>query len=361
MQTLLRAFGQLGVQNAANAGQLIVYPSADGESFLQTVLQEVRYESYVTISGSAEITEGEQGLLWSLWHIGRSDIAWSILDSWLSLEIFLDAMDCGLLMMDTEMKRDYHNELILLSCLAQTASGDTLPALVWRWSYDLSPSDTPTIKIQEGTPVPWAYRKLALVVEHVEELMGADVVELLLEVLEEFAKGAAKKWLKLPAGSKAQILASLADSFPMPPQCSQLCIGVFIGYSAASLSMVTPRPQPRGIAPLVCGLEGDPVHVIVSRHLLDLARLSSNVEVWAGHPKDALSEPLELLGCQSLTLFNLEARGAAAMEDLAVIQRLGIASCNANTLASSILKPGAPVFAWSARGRELIRDRKSVV
>lgn len=250
------------------------------------------------------------------------------------------------------MKRDHHKELVLLSCLAQTASGDTLPALVTRWCYDLSPGDIPTIQTKEGVPVPWAYRKLALVVEHIEELMEADVVELLLEGLEEFAKGAAKKWLKVPGGSKSEIMECAAGSLSMPPCCSQLCVGVFIGYSVARLSMATPRPQPRGTAPLVCGLEGDPVHVIVSRHLLDLARLSSNVEVWAGHPKDALPMPLEILGHRSLSLLCLDQRGAAAIEDLAVIRGLGIAFGNANALASSVLKPGAPVLAWNIRGDE---------
>eukprot|EP00746_Dinoflagellata_sp_MGD_P153047 gnl/MRDRNA2_/MRDRNA2_84030_c0_seq1.p1 gnl/MRDRNA2_/MRDRNA2_84030_c0~~gnl/MRDRNA2_/MRDRNA2_84030_c0_seq1.p1 ORF type:complete len:172 (+),score=33.71 gnl/MRDRNA2_/MRDRNA2_84030_c0_seq1:61-576(+) len=143
-----------------------------------------------------------------------------------------------------------------------------------------------------------------------------------------------------------------ANSLPMPSHCSQLCVGVFIGYSAARLSMATPRPQPRGTAPLVCGLEGDPVHVVVSRHLLDLARLSSNVEVWAGHAKDALQMPLEILGDQSLSLICLELRGSAAIDDLARIRELGVAFSNANALASSVLKPGAPILAWSVRGDE---------
>lgn len=351
-QSRFRTFGHFGVQNLANTGWSFAYLSIDDEASIWTVLKEITCNSHATISEGGDITEGEQGLFWSLWHIGRPDFAWSVLDSWLSIELFLDAMDCGLFLMDSEMKRDHHKELVLLSCLAQTASGDTLPPLVTRWCYELSPADIPTIQTKEGTPVPWAYRKLALVVEHIEELMEVDVVELLLEGLEDFAKGAAKKWLKVPAGSRSQVMECAANSLPMPSHCSQLCVGVFIGYTAARLSMATPRPHPRGTAPLVCGLEGDPVHVVVSRHLLDLARLSSNVEVWAGHAKDALPMPLEILGGQSLSLICLDLRGAAAIDDLAVIRGLGVAFSNANALASSVLKPGAPIMAWSIRGDE---------
>merc|ERR1712224_368013 len=112
------------------------------------------------------------------------------------------------------------------------------------------------------------YRKLALVAEHVESTMEVDAVELLLEVLEEFAQGDGKKWLKIPGGEKGQVLDMLVKSSRLPSYCSQLSLGAFVGYRTARFAAAVPSRRLPGRCPTIVALEADPVHTIVARHLL---------------------------------------------------------------------------------------------
>ncbi|CAJ1345566.1 unnamed protein product [Effrenium voratum] len=116
--------------------------------------------------------------------------------------------------------------------------------------------------------------------------------------------------------------------------------GAYVGYSAVRLS----RQLRRNCLSLV-SLEVNPVHVCISRRLLDLARVSW-AEVKPGQAKDLVPKLIEELGERCAGLIFMDHRGTIFHQDLALLVRSRALAGQARLIADNTLNPGAPLFLW---------------
>lgn len=93
-------------------------------------------------------------------------------------------------------------------------------------------------------------------------------------------------------------------------------------------------------------LEIDPIHVAVSRHHLDRAKLSGTAEIWVGQLQDTMPRVSEALGAGSLAFVFMDQRGTTFHEDLTQLERIAGMATESHSTADNTVKPGSPVYLW---------------
>jgi len=170
--------------------------------------------------------------------------------------------------------------------------------------------------------------------------------------VERFAMRSHGAWLKVAGGQKAEVLEVLAMNAPTMAggAAAALELGCFIGYTAARLStLLSPGTQPQTCSHMV-SIESDPVHATLARHFLDLVWKSHAVEVQLGALRDVVALRGEDVGRDAFGLVFMDQRGTGFHVDRQLLERLELLQNGSGTAAVSadnVLRPGAPVFAWS--------------
>jgi len=186
---------------------------------------------------------------------------------------------------------------------------------------------------------------MALLVADVQK-SGAEDAAMALEAIRQHSYGAGQ-WLKVAGGGKANLIEDTLLSRSFHHGQVALEFGVFVGYTTIRLGQRSLEKRPRKeMVPFVVGLEVEPVHVCMARWMVDLARLSPVVEVWAGIAHDLLLRVGDEFGELSVWLSFMDHRGTKFHEDLDRLERLRLLAPSATIIADNVLKPSAPLFLW---------------
>merc|ERR1712217_427040 len=127
--------------------------------------------------------------------------------------------------------------------------------------------------------------------------------------------------------------------------------GTLVGYTAIRFGAICSRSMvadTRGST--VVTMELDLCHACIARHMIDLAGLSSTVEVWVGQARDLFPRLTEEFGSLSLGFVFMDQKGTAFHEDLCALEdreMLGVAAC---IIAGNCLRSGASFFVWHVSG-----------
>ncbi|CAE8612721.1 unnamed protein product [Polarella glacialis] len=147
------------------------------------------------------------------------------------------------------------------------------------------------------------HAKLALLVSDMRNVASATAASV-LEAISQHSYGMGQ-WLKVAGGAKANLIESSLRTRPGKPGEVALECGVFVGFTTIrigqrDLEQKAAAENPR--VPGVVGLEVEPVHVCVARWMVNLAKLSAVVEVWAGIAHDSLFRAADEFGPRSVRL-----------------------------------------------------------
>jgi len=196
------------------------------------------------------------------------------------------------------------------------------------------------------------YSKLLALLAQVESQTEAGSVASFHAAVECFAMRSHGAWLKVAGGQKAEVLEVLAINAPTMAggATAALELGCFIGYTAARFSTLLPQAtQPQTRSHMV-SIESDPIHTLLARHFLDLVRKSHAVEVQLGALRDVVALRGEDVGRDAFGLVFMDQRGTGFHVDRQLLERLELlqhGNWAAAVSADNVLRPGAPVFAWS--------------
>eukprot|EP00811_Abedinium_folium_P034273 NODE_7169_length_1602_cov_5.592542.p1 GENE.NODE_7169_length_1602_cov_5.592542~~NODE_7169_length_1602_cov_5.592542.p1 ORF type:complete len:256 (+),score=89.79 NODE_7169_length_1602_cov_5.592542:592-1359(+) len=146
-------------------------------------------------------------------------------------------------------------------------------------------------------------------------------------------------FLKLAGGAKRKLLERAAD---VAPPGIVVELGTYVGYSAMVLAA---RPEPRNVV----SIELDPVCALVARSTVEMAELSSHVDVWVGGSEDAARYVRDRFGPASVAMLFMDHRGSLFHGDLLAFEQLGLLADGARVVADNVLKPGAPRLLWHLR------------
>lgn len=138
--------------------------------------------------------------------------------------------------------------------------------------------------------------------------------------------------------------------------------GAFVGYTALRMArQVELDYAARGASqpgfrahsrlqgsPRVVTMEIDPIHACITRHMLDLGRLSHVAECWIGQVKDLLPRVLEESGHFTVNMVFMDQRGTTFHDDLAQLEVLREMAPGCRVVADNCVKPGAPLHVWHA-------------
>jgi len=325
-------------------------------SIVHACCERARHSHPVSTWDSSEFLDTAHAFTWSSWATARPDLAWAVFHAWASQGMVLDAASFGLLMMDGAHSRHPHREAGLVKMMEKCSAFEDLRR-VFAWCLGDARPEVPDYSMRFDTRTcPGSCRqrgthaKLSrLVVDIVGS--GAGDAEAVLQAIREhsYCEG---QWLKVAGGGKANLIESALRSKSARPGEVALEFGVFVGYTTVrighrSAAGAGRRPGGAGAArPLVVGLEVEPVHVCVARWMVDLARLSASVEVWAGIAHDLLLRVGDEIGARSTCLCFMDHRGTKFHEDLDRLERNELLVPGARIIADNVLKPSAPVFLW---------------
>ncbi|CAJ1376418.1 unnamed protein product [Effrenium voratum] len=251
-------------------------------------------------------------VLWASWKAGA--FPRQLFHLWLE---DLSAESFGLALMDTLWRKDAEEEQEVLRQLYRC--------------FPVGPWQAPAARA-----LPLGYRKVANLLETLQAVHGAEEI---LAACEDFARHKGQ-WLKVAGGHKAELLQAAQSGRPLAPAEVLVEFGAYVGYSAVRLS----RQLRRNCLSLV-SLEVNPVHVCISRRLLDLARVSW-AEVKPGQAKDLVPQLMEELGERCAGLIFMDHRGTIFHQDLALLVRSRALAGQARLIADNTLNPGAPLFLW---------------
>merc|ERR1712113_160096 len=127
-------------------------------------------------------------------------------------------------------------------------------------------------------------------------------------------------------------------------------LGVFVGYTTMRIGqrfVEAATAMGDGATPLtVVGLEVEPVHVCVARWMIDIARLSGSVEIWAGMSQDLVLRVGDECGESTVQVCFMDHRGTRFHDDLNRLDKERLLSPMAQVIADNVLKLAAPVFLW---------------
>jgi len=207
--------------------------------------------------------------------------------------------------------------------------------------------------VHGNTPVEHhGYSKLLALLTHVESQMEAGSVASFHAAVECFAMRSHGAWLKVAGGQKAEVLEVLAINAPPMTggAAAALELGCFIGYTAARFSTCLPQATQPHMRGQTVSVESDPIHTALARHFLDLVCKSHTVEVQLGALRDVVALSGEDFGKDGFGLVFMDQRGTGFHVDRQLLERLELLQ-NGNWAAAisadNVLRPGAPVFAWS--------------
>lgn len=184
---------------------------------------------------------------------------------------------------------------------------------------------------------PRAYTREFMTLEAVLANAPAGDVDACMRAVEDFAESRSL-WLKITAWEKGIVLHETArQARPM----LVLEIGAYVGYSAMNLGRAV---RPHGGR--VVSLEVDPVHVTITRNMVEYAGLSDTVDVWTGYCSDVFPHLLSRYGPRSIGMVFMDQKGTRFHTDLQLLEDLGLLEDGALVIADNVLKPGAPEYIW---------------
>eukprot|EP00928_Gymnodinium_smaydae_P066885 TRINITY_DN49847_c0_g1_i1.p1 TRINITY_DN49847_c0_g1~~TRINITY_DN49847_c0_g1_i1.p1 ORF type:complete len:347 (+),score=76.43 TRINITY_DN49847_c0_g1_i1:130-1170(+) len=246
-----------------------------------------------------------------------------------------------------------------------TASASSASGAVVRAKPSLPPALAP---LANGAGA-MGYRKLGLLVEHLEARLGERIpgrgggpgvtASRVLAEIERFSHGLGK-WLKVAGDDKSEILQHSIDSRPLTEFKTMAEFGAFVGYTATRMGRAVEETYRRGYedgsilfedsrlqgSNRVTTMEVDPIHACICRHVVDLAHLSHIVECWIGQVKDLIPRLLEEHGSTSLNMVFMDQRGTTFHDDLAQLEQLGLMHPGCRIVADNTVKPGSPLYCW---------------
>lgn len=192
------------------------------------------------------------------------------------------------------------------------------------------------------------YRKILAVLQAVEADATDGSVATFHAAVERFAMHSEGAWLKVAGGSKAAVLEALAASSPLAYGSVALELGSFIGYTAVRLARVAHRPAAvvDAEAVTVISVEGDPVHVALARHFVDLVQVAPLVEVQPGMVRDVAPLVGEAFGRFAPGFTFMDQKGTTFHVDHRLLDRLQLWPPDARVIADNVLRPGAPIYVW---------------
>lgn len=207
--------------------------------------------------------------------------------------------------------------------------------------------------VRAGAPdqVSWAHHKLASLVEYVEEHCSVGNPESVLSTLEAFATGVGQ-WLKVAGGAKAPLIESSLAGRPVVEAELVVEFGTFIGYTSTRLArqlMIRGRQQGSSPykGPRLISIEVDSVNAYVARHIIDLAMLLCQMEVWTGQIKDLIPRIQEVWGERSLAFGFLDYKGSRFHVDFGRWEQLDLLAPFGRLVADNTVSPGAPLLLWN--------------
>merc|ERR1719311_112356 len=108
-------------------------------------------------------------------------------------------------------------------------------------------------------------------------------------------------WLKVAGGKNGHLLEVALRQDKPEAGAIAAEFGTFIGYTASRLAeqLAAGHPRPWRQAPCVVSIEGDPVHVAVARHFLDLVETAHIAEVQPGQVRDVMPLLREVSGASA--------------------------------------------------------------
>eukprot|EP00747_Dinoflagellata_sp_TGD_P136742 gnl/TRDRNA2_/TRDRNA2_175594_c0_seq2.p1 gnl/TRDRNA2_/TRDRNA2_175594_c0~~gnl/TRDRNA2_/TRDRNA2_175594_c0_seq2.p1 ORF type:complete len:445 (+),score=71.78 gnl/TRDRNA2_/TRDRNA2_175594_c0_seq2:182-1516(+) len=273
--------------------------------------------------------------LWAAWKGSLPDVALHLFDMWSQSDLFSQPEPFGLLLMDNDWWKDVGWELDILDRLHRVLPLRSVQLSIRRMG--LAPS-APLASVNFGL------QKIGRLVDDVEAAVRPGDPRSILVECERFAKHKGQ-WLKVAGLDKAKILElGLAHRQLLEHEIAAE-FGVFVGYTAVRLAMLTSENSRRSVG--VLSLEVSPVHVCVARHMLDLAMLTHVGEVKTGQAKDAL--PLlgeELSGSSGVGFAFMDHRGTIFHQDFALLESYALFATGARFVADNTLNPGSPIFLW---------------
>uniref|UniRef100_A0A7S4R1U2 Catechol O-methyltransferase n=1 Tax=Alexandrium monilatum TaxID=311494 RepID=A0A7S4R1U2_9DINO len=306
----------------------------------------------------SELLDTAHAFAWSSWITGRPELAWSLLEAWASQGMVVDAPSFGLLMMDAAYRKRPREEAVLLEAMQRSSAFEQFEE-VFAWCCAgglVGPAPGYAMRFDtrrcEGAGRPrGTHAKLSLLVADVRS-SGARDAGAILEAVRQHAYGPGQ-WLKVAGGGKANLLEGALRSRPGSGSEVALEFGVFVGYTTVRMGRRAAEDWrraalPASSAPLVLGLEVEPVHVCVGRWLVDLGGLSGSVEVWAGMARDLLLRAGDEFGARAARFCFMDHRGTKFHEDLARLEGERLLAPRALVVADNVLKPSAPLFLWIA-------------
>mmetsp|Transcript_81888 Transcript_81888/g.254159 ORF Transcript_81888/g.254159 Transcript_81888/m.254159 type:complete len:360 (+) Transcript_81888:240-1319(+) len=297
-------------------------------------------------------TESLVPLPWSFWALSAADLKLHLSSlradfpagdmAPRGLDLFRrDVKVIGLMLMDDHWRGDAHGWMRWLLLLEGFLAGPWLRSLVTAyWARGQSLSRLPPA-LSASAGVTWHYRKLGLLVAHVEQALSGPGPARGLAAIEGFARQASEQWLKVAGGRKGEVLDDLASRCspgrPRPELGGPTVLlefGTFVGYTLIRLAA-------HGSA---VSLEHDPVHARVAQHFLDMVAPPGTAEVLCGRVGDLLPRLAEQRGSGAAALTFLDESGSTFCADTARTSALGLLAPNAHMAADNCLRPGAPLF-----------------
>lgn len=192
-----------------------------------------------------------------------------------------------------------------------------------------------------------AQHKLSMLVQYVEyvhaRVAGGTASQDVLNAIVEFSKQKLNYWLKVAGEAKGTLIDGILALATGPGHQIRLEFGAFVGFSTLRLASVAEAGVPSW---RVQSLEVDPLHVCVSRHMLNLGERAQAAEVCTGQVKDLLPRMLADFGAGSAGLVFMDHRGTRFHSEFRILESTELFSPNADILCDNVLHPGAPIYLW---------------
>jgi len=288
------------------------------------------------------------------WTASHDDLTWELMERRTRAGLGLDATSYGFLLMHAHWHGQQFREVQVLELLAAGMLVEVLQPTIRRWITltrfpHIDYSARNVLSPSQNDERSWyRYQKLGRLVHFIEATALAGNPQSMLLCIEGFVKEAHHRWLKIAGGPKAQVIDAATQLRPLREHEVGVEMGCFVGYTATRLGW---RLGGTGFfgAMLRLGVlstELDAVHVCISRHHIDAARLSVAAEVWPGHIPWVTPRYVEEFGSQSIGFNFMDHKGTRFHEDLGDCRALEALAPFSRLLCDNVLKPGAPVHLW---------------
>mmetsp|Transcript_3666 Transcript_3666/g.6508 ORF Transcript_3666/g.6508 Transcript_3666/m.6508 type:complete len:472 (+) Transcript_3666:88-1503(+) len=296
-------------------------------------------------------------LVWASWRGACPQKGWDLFNAWGEQGMAFDPETFGQLLVDASFSRDAPREARLAHLMQQSCGYDELHGVL-AWCEGCTPrAEGPDIdmkfdmRVAPDGKLRGTHAKFAQLVTHV---ISSDVGGPwpLLAAVQVFAEngglGGLRSYLKI-AGSRADKFDEAVKSKRFRAGEVAVEYGTFLGTTAIRLAdraskMYADLGYTRSL--LVVSFEVDPLHLCISRWMIELAGLSWATEVWPGIGADAAKRAIDELGQAMFGVVFFDHRGTKYHEDLAQLEKMQALSPGSLVLADNVLRPGAPQFLW---------------